>query len=302
MSQLVVAAGIGLWIGLVLLSSQLRWFARRSVTERLRLYTPGGHTIAPRRGVLSVDSFRDVFGPLSQTVGATLARLFGVSEELDVRLRRVHSPLDVAAFRSRQVGWSVVSFVIVVGLATVARLPAPALVVLGLATPLAVFLALEQQVAVASERRQRRIFLELPVVTEQLGMLLSAGYSLAGALSRLAERGNGVCAEELRLVVARTRQGLTEVQALREWSTLADVEALDRLVSVLSLNREAGNLGLLIAQEARAVRREAHRDLLASIERKNLQVWIPVTVAALVPGVMLVAVPFIDALETFSRS
>jgi Flp pilus assembly protein TadB len=192
--------------------------------------------------------------------------------------------------------------VIVVGLATVARLPAPALVVLGLATPLAVFLALEQQVAVASERRQRRIFLELPVVTEQLGMLLSAGYSLAGALSRLAERGNGVCAEELRLVVARTRQGLTEVQALREWSTLADVEALDRLVSVLSLNREAGNLGLLIAQEARAVRREAHRDLLASIERKNLQVWIPVTVAALVPGVMLVAVPFIDALETFSRS
>jgi tight adherence protein C len=302
MSQLVVAALLALWLGLVLIFSQLRWFARRGITDRLRVYTPGGHRIERRRGVLSVDSFREVFGPLSQSVGATVARVFGVSEELEIRLRRIHSPLDVVGFRSRQVGWSLAGFAVVVGLSLLVALPAPAVVLLSLTAPLVVFLWLEQQVALASERRRRRIFLELPVIAEQLGMLLSAGYSLTGALSRIAERGNGICAEELGTVVARTRQGLTEVQALREWAALADVEALDRLVAVLSLNREAGNLGHLIAQEARSVRREAHRDLLASIERKNLQVWIPVTVAALVPGVILVAVPFIDALETFSRS
>lgn len=302
MSQLVVAAGLALWLGLVLVLSQLRWFARRPITERLRRYAPGGHVLERRRGVLSVDSFRDVFGPLSQTVGATVARLFGVSEELEIRLRRIHSPLDVVGFRSRQVGWSLTGFAGAMGLSLLVGLPAPATFLLGLTTPLVVFLVLEQQVALASERRRRRVFLELPVIAEQLGMLLSAGYSLTGALGRIAERSNGVCAEELRHVVARTRQGLTEVQALREWSNLADVDALDRLVAVLSLNREAGNLGQLIAPEARSVRREAHRELLASIERKNLQVWIPVTVAALVPGVILVAVPFIDALETFSRS
>ena len=56
----------------------------------------------------------------------------------------------------------------------------------------------------------------------------------------------------------RIRQGLTEVDALREWAALDRVDALDRLVSVLALNREAGDLGRLIAEEARTIRRDAH--------------------------------------------
>jgi hypothetical protein len=32
------------------------------------------------------------------------------------------------------------------------------------------------------------------------------------------------------------------------------------------------------------------------------RVWIPVTVAALVPGVVFLAVPFIDALRLFAKS
>ena len=42
------------------------------------------------------------------------------------------------------------------------------------AAPLLAFLVVEQQLAGASARWQRRLFLELPVVAEQLGMLLSA--------------------------------------------------------------------------------------------------------------------------------
>ena len=95
------------------------------------------------------------------------------------------------------------------------------------------------------------------------------------------------------------RQGLSEVDALREWSELADVDELDRLVSVLALNREAADLGRLVAEEARSIRREAQRELIETIERRNQQVWIPVTVAALIPGVLLMGVPFIDALTLF---
>ena len=71
------------------------------------------------------------------------------------------------------------------------------------------------------------------------------------------------------------------------------------MVSVLALNNEAGDLSRMVAAEARATRTEAHRSLLESIEKRNQQVWVPVTVATLVPGVILMAVPFFDALREF---
>jgi hypothetical protein len=102
-------------------------------------------------------------------------------------------------------------------------------------------------------------------------------------------------------VAGRIRQGLGEVEALREWAAVADVDALHRLVGVLALNHQAGDLSRLISDEARAVRRDVHRQLVETIERRSQQVWIPVTVAALVPGVIFLAVPFIEALRLFAQ-
>jgi tight adherence protein C len=68
-------------------------------------------------------------------------------------------------------------------------------------------------------------------------------------------------------------------------------------VGVLALNREATDLGTLIAVEARAARDQVHRELLELIDRRGQQVWIPVTVATLVPGVIFMAVPFLDAMR-----
>jgi Flp pilus assembly protein TadB len=123
---------------------------------------------------------------------------------------------------------------------------------------------------------------------------------MAGAIGRIADRGTGNCARDLRRVRRRIQQGLSEIDALREWAQLADVPALDQLVSVLALNREAGDLGHLISDEARAIRQEVHRETLELIERRTQQVWIPVTVATLVPGVMFLAVPFIEAMRLFA--
>ena len=64
------------------------------------------------------------------------------------------------------------------------------------------------------------------MLSEQLGMLLGAGYSLGGALNRLAAAGSGACAQDLAGVCGRIRQGLSEVDALREWAAVADVDAL----------------------------------------------------------------------------
>jgi tight adherence protein C len=100
-------------------------------------------------------------------------------------------------------------------------------------------------------------------------------------------------------VLTRIRQGVAEEQALREWADLADVDAVERLVSVLALNREASDLGRLIAEEARAIRREVQRELVERMEKRGQQVWIPVTVATLLPGVVFIIIPFFDALGGF---
>ena len=298
--RLVVLSGLLLWAGLALLLSEMRWFSRPSLVERLLPYSPGGMGRRPRAGVLSAESFRDIVAPVARSVGERLAHLFGVNEELAVRLGRVHSSVDVTAFRTRQLGWAIVSLG-GAALIALAALPTPAIALLLLVgAPMLAFLTIEQRLSSASVAWKQRVALELPVVTEQLAMLLAAGFSLGAALNRVAARGRGNCARDLARVCGRIRQGLSEVDALREWAAVADVDALDRLVPILALNREASDLGRLVSDEARAIRRDLQRTLIETVERRAQQVWIPVTVAALVPGVLFMAVPFIEALRLFS--
>jgi Flp pilus assembly protein TadB len=299
--RLLLVSSLLLGVGTTLLLSELRWFARPPLLERLRPYSPGGMARLGRRGsVLSVDSFRDVLRPLCCSVGERLSHLFGVTDDIGTRLERVHSPLDATAFRTRQLGWSIAGFAAGT-LAAVALQPPPvAALLFVVGGPLLAFLVLEQQVASASDAWKRRLFHELPVVAEQLAMLLSSGYSLGAALNRLSQRGRGCAARDLARVCGRIRQGLSEIEAVREWARVADVDALNRLLPVLALNREASDLGRLISDEARAIRRDVHRQLIETADRRSQQVWIPVTVAALLPGMVFIAVPFLEAMRLFS--
>ena len=300
--RIVVLLSFVLFVGLVLLLSDYRWFARRALIERIQPYAPLGGRPARRVGVLSVASFREVVAPLSQAIGERMAKMFGVNEELSLRLERIHSPIDVTEHRVRQVGWMGISFVLAVSATAALHLPAPLALLLIAGAPTLSFLVIEQGVATASSRWQREIVEQLPIVAEQLGLLLGAGFSLGSALNRLAKRGSGACGTDLRRVVSRIRQGLSETDALREWALVIDVAAVHRLVGVLALNRDGGDLGRLIADEARNIRRDSHRELIARIERRGEQVWIPVTVATLLPGVIFIAVPFVQALSLFSSS
>ena len=300
--RLTVLSLLALWVGTTLLLTHVRWFARRPLIERLQPYSPALDRGRPRGTVLSVESFRDVIGPTVNALGNRLGAVFGVDEDITTRLERVHSSLDAAAFRLRQFGASAGGLALGLVASLALHLPPPfaALCIAGL--PLLAFLLVEQQLANESSNWQRGVFLELPVVAEQLGMLLGAGYSLGTALNRLAARGNGKCGRDLARVCGRIRHGLTEVEALREWAELERVEALDRLVALLRLNRDAGDLGRLISEEARSIRRDVHRQLIETIERRGQQVWIPVTVATLVPGVIFLAIPFTEAMRLFTQS
>ncbi|HVM10169.1 MAG TPA: type II secretion system F family protein [Acidimicrobiales bacterium] len=298
--RLAVAAALTMWIGTTLLLAEVRWFSRPTLTERLRPFVPGAATDTRRTGALSVDSFRDVIAPIARTFGSRMARAFGVRESLDVRLERVHSPLDASEFRVKQLSRMVLSLGVAAAVTLLVQPPAVVALLGVLGAPVLAFLVVEQQLAAASARWQRRLQLELPVVAEQLAMLLGAGYSLGSALQRIAERGTGAAATDLARVMRRIRQGVSDVDALREWADVADVKALHRLVPVLALNRDASDLGRLLGEEARGIRRDAQREFVETMERRLQSVWIPVTVATLVPGAVFLAIPFLEALRLFS--
>lgn len=301
----MVAGGLIIWVGATLLLSQWARFSRPGLAERLRPYHPGAAAGPTPNGAFSVASLGEVIGPLAQTAGDRLAAVFGVSEPLARRLRRVHASDDVTSFRVRQLGITgsaLVTGAIVATGGVASGLPAAAAFLLVVGAPLLVFLVLEQRVSQASERWQRALANELPVVSEQLAMLLNAGFSLGAALARVASRGQGCAARDLREVVIRIRHGLSETEALREWADIAGVEAVDRLVAVLALHTESADLGRLVSSEARQSRRDLHRRTIEVIERRAQQVWVPVTVATLVPGVILLAVPFLSALHTFANA
>ena len=146
-----VLASLGLWIGATLLLSELRWFKRPRLAERLRAYHPGTPDV--RSGhLLSASSFRDVIGPLSRALGERIAKVFGVGEDLARRLERIHSPLDVTAFRVRQVGWAAAALIAALVLALAVQPPVPAVLLLVLGLPLLTFLVLRD----AGARRRAR--------------------------------------------------------------------------------------------------------------------------------------------------
>lgn len=298
MIRLWAISGLAAWAGITLVLAEWRRFSRPSLAERLRPYTPRAEASRPG-DPFSVDTLRQVLGPVARELGERIARCFGVGEKLALRLERVHSPLDVTGFRLRQLGWTLAALT---GGALVSLALTPPLVVglvLVLGAPLLAFLVVEQRLSSASASWQRRLVLELPLIAEQLAMLIGAGYSLGAALARLAERSHGACGADLARACARIQHGLSEGDALAEWAQVADVEALHRLVPILALHTETSDLGRLISEEARSMRRDVQRSLVEIMERRAQQVWVPVTVAALVPGVIFLAIPFTQALRAF---
>jgi len=300
-NRVAVAAGLLVWVGATLLLSRSR-LTRPTLAERLRPFHPGGRPGSGPASRGSGGSVGDLMAPLVRAAGDRLAAAFGVSEGAEKRLRRIHATTSAGAFRARQLGAAVAVASIGALVSAVARAPVPLAVLLVAGSPALVFLSIEQRLARRSDDWQRATAQELPVVAEQLAMLLSAGYSVGAALQRMARRGQGCVARDLEIVTNRIQQGLSEPAALREWADAVGVEGVRRLVSVLTLHAEAADLGRLVSAEARAARRDLQRRTVEQIERRAQQVWVPVTVATLVPGAILLAVPFLAALHAFSNA
>lgn len=229
-----------------------------------------------------------------------VATLVEADAELAARLSQAGNSRSPFEFRARQVGGGIAGLA-ASGTVLSATGVRPLLALAGaFAVAAAVYGACEHGLERTIASRRAQIIEELPIVAEQIGMLLASGMSLTSALDVAARRGHGICAEGLERVGARFAGGTTVEVALAEWADDAGSAELRRFVGVLTLHEDTTDVAALVTDEARSARREAHRRLIAHIERRSEQVWIPVTVAALVPGCVLLAIPFSDALSGYA--
>ncbi len=229
-----------------------------------------------------------------------IATLANADVELAARLREAGVARSPFEFRIRQLGGAAASLTISgTALGAIGVRPLLALAgTLGMAA--AAYGMSEYRLGRSTALRRTQISEELPIVAEQIGMLLASGMSLTSALNAVARRGHGICAEGLERVGARVASGTAVELALAEWADDAGSAEIRRFVGVLTLHEDTTDVAALVSDEARSARMEAHRRLIAHIERRSEQVWIPVTVAALVPGCVLLAIPFSDALSGYA--
>ena len=229
-----------------------------------------------------------------------VAMLTNADDHLAERLREAGMARSPAEFRFRQVGAAAAGLAATVVVLYIIGVSPLLALVAAVAVAAVTIGALEHRLTALGTSRRTQITEELPIVAEQIGMLLASGLSLTGALDAAAKRGQGLCAEGLERVGARVAGGAPVELALAEWADHAGSAEIRRFVGVLTLHEDASDVATMVSEEARSSRMEAHRRLIAHIERRSEQVWIPVTVAALVPGSILLAIPFSDALRDFA--
>lgn len=294
MTVIYAVAALLVATGSLMLLQSAPWFRRQPLTARIRPYL--GSTTQPTR-TSSGTVLKSTLLPIIVDIGAFITKALGVEHDLGERLRVIHATDSAQEFRWKQFMRALLSMLAGAALSVVMSFSAlfSLLVIVGFAA--LSFLRDEQKVSTALERHQRQLDAELPVVIEQLATLLRAGYSLPAALDRVSQRGTGVAAHDIQNVLKRINHGLTENEALQEWSRSTNVEAVRRLTAVLTMHQETSDIGNLVSQEARAAREESHRRLIEFIEKRAQLVWIPVTVATLVPGLIFLAVPFISAMN-----
>jgi tight adherence protein C len=301
MSDLVIAAvpaGIGLGLGLWTLVALLPRFGAPRLGARIAPYlldvSPEARRLIRRRPIEPGSVIGGLLAPVAARVRGLLGGALGGDAAVEQRLRQAGSPLDLSAFRSRQLlaaaGGAVVSIAAVALIArTTSVNPAVAVVLVAVVTT-GGLLAPEQLLARRARARLVRMASELPTVLEFLTLSLSAGESLLDALRRVARTGSGELAREFGRVLARVGTGVPLPDALTSSASSIGLPSFTRTVDQLvgALDRGTPLTGVLRAQ-AQDCREDAKRALLETAGKKEVAMLVPL-VFLILPVTILFAI------------
>lgn len=295
--------GLGLWtlvsiaprIGSPRLSERVApYVVDVSEEARALMDRPTGDPVAVVWGLLS-----PIFGRFAGTLSVVLAS----NDTVALRLSQRASPLDVPAFRRRQL------LSALAGLA-IGALPAVASLFSGVLPPIVLgalpvigalggALACEWELARAAKRRIDRLEQELPTVLGFLSLSLSAGEGILDAMRRVAMVSSGEFSVEFRRVVWDVGSGTPLSRALIELSDRIRVPSLTRTVEQLTGALERGSpLAETLRAQASDARVEGKRRLLESAGKKEVAMLVPLVFLILPLSVAFAVLPGLLVLRT----
>ncbi|WP_396655059.1 type II secretion system F family protein [Microbacterium sp.] len=286
------AFGIGVCL---LLAVTPRWGAV-SLSRRIAPYV---REVADPRGVTPWAGASFGLDVAWSTVRVRLGRLLGGAEGVARRLAQAGWTMDAAAFRGRQLAWTLTGIaaggVVVVALALVGRLT-PAAAVLPAVLGAAGIVLCDLRLTAAARARARRVEEELPTVLEFLALCLAAGEGLLDSLRRVGDAGSADVAGELRGVTVDVGTGTPLAEALVAMARRLQVASLSRSVDhiVAAIERGAPLAHVLQAQAGDA-REDAKRALIEQAGRKEIVMLLPLVflilplsvIFAIFPGVFM---------------
>ncbi len=142
----------------------------------------------------------------------------------------------------------------------------------------------------------------LPTEIEKLGIYLGAGNSIAGAIKKLAESSSQSTRDLFQRLENSLNSGIDLNDTLKEISQTFPIASVQRLASALESSIYGADLPRVIRQEASSQRTQLHRGALALMEKNSQKIWIPITIAALVPGIILIFIPFLAVMKQVTGS
>lgn len=139
------------------------------------------------------------------------------------------------------------------------------------------------------EERRRRLRVELYTLNQLLALDLRTGAGVAQSLTRLAQRSNGVAAEELRDVLTAVHGGVPLDEALEEAARLTPEPSAARTYRLLA---KGARYGADLAGGLRALSDDLRRERVEALEREatRRRAAMLVPIIALLAPVMLLFV------------
>ncbi len=170
-----------------------------------------------------------------------------------------------------------------------------AAVSIGAITVGAIFLLLHER----ATKIKQNLMASYPSLLERLSMLVGSGRSLTASLGQLSKDRPGPWTPWLVDIATHLEQGH---RLADEFSSIADLlreSEIDRLREIVSIHALTSELPWLLANEMEIIVRRRRLQLTEILEKRSQLVWIPVSVAILIPGTLLLVIPLISALKFF---
>jgi Flp pilus assembly protein TadB len=151
-----------------------------------------------------------------------------------------------------------------------------------------------------STRLGRSLSTSLIELVELTSILVNSGRSVNSALLRATQDERHPWAPFLRTALSAADRGGVIGEELLKLAHVIDIPNFERFAELIHLHINTPELGQLLHAELVTLRRNRHLQLIETLEIRSQLVWIPVSIAILIPGTILLAIPLINSLKFFS--